>query len=78
MTDLLGNVADSTDVDKRLLAEYKVISSALGRLEQGFESVEQNIALLQQRLPQTIRLRNRVKPGSVASRSCTAAGITHV
>ena len=55
MTDLLGNVADSTDVDKRLLAEYKVISSALGRLEQGFESVEQNIALLQQRLPQTIR-----------------------
>ena len=55
MTNLLGNVADSADVDKRLLAEYKVISSALERLEKGFESVEQNIALLQQRLPQTIR-----------------------
>ena len=54
-TNLLGNVADNSDLDKRLLAEYRVISSALERLEKGYESVEQNIALLQQRLPQTVR-----------------------
>ena len=36
-------------------AEYQVISSALERLEKGYQSVEQNIALIQQKLPQTIR-----------------------
>ena len=51
----MSNVADNSDLDKRLLAEYRVISSALERLEKGYESVEQNIALLQQRLPQTVR-----------------------
>jgi len=55
MTNPLGNEDDSANVDKWLLAEYKVISSSLERLEKGFESVEQNIALLQQKLPQTIR-----------------------
>ena len=52
---MLSNIAENTDLDRRLLAEYKVISSALERLEKGYESVEQNIALLQQRLPQTVR-----------------------
>ena len=52
---MLGNVAENTDLDRRLLAEYKVISDALDRLGKGYESVEETVGKMQRELPYTIR-----------------------
>ena len=49
------NVSKDKNVEKRLLAEYRVISDALQRLEHGYETVTESIRRIQQEFPLIIR-----------------------
>ena len=53
--DEVINVNRDKDVQKRLLAEYRVISDALDRLGHGYEAVEDSIRRMHQEFPSIIR-----------------------
>lgn len=53
--DEIGDIAKDTDVEQRLLTEYRVISDALDRLGHGYEAVEGSIRQLHEDFPLIIR-----------------------
>ena len=53
--DEVINIRKDKEVEKRLLAEYRVISDALDRLGHGYEKVEDSIRRMHQEFPAIIR-----------------------
>ena len=53
--DGIGDLSQDKAVEKRLLAEYRVISAALDRLGHGYENVEAAIRDMQSEFPTIIR-----------------------
>ena len=48
-------MSEDKEVEKRLLTEYRVISSALDRLENGYEAVETSIKQMHEEFPNILR-----------------------